>query len=98
MKSMCTFVDAQLMHRNHPDTFEVPDQDELDNIVPGALVKVCNNFERFWCKVTEVQLDGTISATVDNRLFGKYGYNEGDTVTFHKNNIYSIWYGKTVCS
>lgn len=44
-------VDAQKMHRQHPDSFEVPSQHELACIKPGDYAKVCRHGERFWIKV-----------------------------------------------
>jgi len=85
-----TFVDAQEMVQLHPETFEAPTADELDQITEGTIVKICNGEERFWAGVTKV--DGEkISASVDNDLLGDYGYNYGDIIEFEKRHIYSIF-------
>ena len=44
-------VDAQAMHREHPDTFDAPSDAELAAIKPGDWVKICREGERFWCRI-----------------------------------------------
>jgi hypothetical protein len=88
-----SFVDAQEMHRTHPKTFEVPTDEELNALKKGDEVKVCaNNKERFWVIITSIDGD-KITGTVDNELIdaGGHGLNYGDSITFEKKNIYSIF-------
>ena len=82
-------IDAQDMRINNPDTFGAPNKEELDDLAPGAIVKICNNVERFWVIVSKVE-NNTISGTVDNMLVGDYGYNCGDDIEFEKCHIYAI--------
>jgi hypothetical protein len=89
--TMNTFVNALSMSRLHPDSFQAPFKVDLDRIGVGTIVKICNHFERFWCVVVSVNDAGFITATVNNRLLGKYGYNVGDLLMFHKDNVYCIW-------
>lgn len=84
------FIDAQEMAQKHPDTFEAPTSEELDQISVGSLVKICNDEERFWTEVTKIDGD-KITANVDNQLLGDYGYNLGDSIEFEKRHIYSIY-------
>ena len=86
------FINAQNMHLKNPKTFEVPSEEDLDNIKQGDTVKVSVGGERFWTTVTEVE-EGEITAIVDNQLVctDKHGYSLGDTIEFHKYNVYSIW-------
>ena len=83
------FVDAQEMAQLHPDTFESPTTEELNQIEEGTYVKVCNEHERFWMEVNNVD-DNKITATVSNNLLGDYGYDFGDVVEFEKRHVYSI--------
>lgn len=84
------FIDAQQMHKDHPETFEVPSKEELDAIKPGDNVKVCvNDQERFWVLVTEVNGD-KITGMVNNKLLGDYGFDYEDTIKVLKRNVYSI--------
>lgn len=84
-------VDAQEMARLNPTTFGVPSKKELNAITEGDSVKVCNSRERFW--VTVVSVDGdNITGTVDNDLLDTSdGLELGNTISFTKSNIYSIW-------
>ena len=84
------FVDAQEMAQLHPETFEAPSTEELNQIKEGAIVKICNGEERFWANVTKVD-EEKVSASVDNDLLGDYGYNLGDVIEFEKRHIYSIF-------
>jgi hypothetical protein len=83
-------VDAQRMHEQHPDTFEVPDPSELDAIGPGDCVKVCfeDINERIWIRVTGNDA-GTITGTLDNDPVGE-GIAYGDTVTLEPRNVLDI--------
>ena len=83
------FVNAQQAHEEKPDEFWAPSKDELDKIIPGSIVKVCDHFERFWVLITAV--DGeTLVGTVDNALTGT-GLEYGDTINIEKKHIYQIF-------
>ena len=61
------FVDAQVMAKENPDTFEAPTEAELNEIEPGDFVKVCAKPERFWAIVECVDGDNIV-AVVNNDL------------------------------
>jgi hypothetical protein len=84
------FVDAQKMQEQHPFTFEAPTQEELEKILPGDIVKVCVEPERFWCIVKYVET-ATIIAEVNNDLVYSdiHGLVCGDLITFEKRHIYN---------
>ncbi len=85
------FTDAQKVARMYPDTFWVPDLDDLlTKVKPGSLVKVCVSDERFWCIVNSIE-DAKITATIDNDLLNTdmHGLNFGDIITFIHENIYN---------
>lgn len=96
------FVNAQLMHIEHTETFEVPTNDELANIKEGSFVKVCADYsnivshginsERFWVNVIFVDGD-EIHGKVDNDLIGTacHGLSYGDIIKFKKCNVYAIY-------
>lgn len=82
------FIDAQQMKQTHPDTFEVPDQNDLRALKVGDTVKVCAFRERFWAEITAIEGD-KITARVDNILlttFLKYK----DMIEFEPRHIYDI--------
>lgn len=84
------FIDAQEMHKKHPETFEAPTDDELSCIKAGDSVKVCRNNERFWVTITKVDC-GNIEGIIDNQLICNSVLKCGDHVRFKKKNIYTIW-------
>jgi hypothetical protein len=84
------FVDAQEMHRNNPDRFEVPSQEELDKLDIGDVVKVCDGYERFWTIITHVDGD-FLQASINNHLLDKDKGRVGDIVEFEKRHIYAIY-------
>ncbi len=91
-----TFICAQGMAQQHPDTFEVSSIDHMREVVqPGVYAKVgirrtddAQNGERIWTKVTSV--DGVkVKATLSNEPFmieGEYG----DEVEYELRHIYNV--------
>ena len=88
MKKIIKFEDAQALHQLHPDTFEAPTPEDLQDLKPGDFVKVCALRERFWAEVIAVET-GVITARVDNNLImNELSYN--DTIRIKPENIYDI--------
>jgi hypothetical protein len=81
--------DAQKRHQQHPTTFEVPTQEELNNISVSDHVKVCDGMERFWVKVTG-GLGRFITGTIANDLISDNDYNFGTEIEFEHKHVYSI--------
>lgn len=80
-------VDAQQMHRTYPDTFEVPTREELDGLTPGALVKICDNEQRFWTRVVTTEGE-FIYATVENETGREdRGYGCDQKVRYEKRHV-----------
>jgi len=84
-------IDAQQMHREYPDSFEVPSAHTLALIKPGDYVKVCREDERFWCKV----LGGSgryLIEEVENELVmpANAHINVGQRVRFEHRHIYVV--------
>ena len=93
MSKQAYFVNAQEMHRAHPDTFDAPSVADLNSISVGDIVKVCaNECERFWTTVTAVDGD-MITATVNNDLVltDQHGLRCDDVIEFHRDCVYSIF-------
>ncbi len=86
------FVDAQEMHKNNPETFYAPDNEKLENLKKGDIVKVSTGGERFWCIIDEIK-QGSITATIDNNLVGtdEHGLKYGDSITFESKHIFNIY-------
>jgi hypothetical protein len=49
-----TYLNAQEMKRNFPDSFRAPSRKALNNIEVGDYIKVSVDDDRFWVKVTLV--------------------------------------------
>ena len=91
--------DAQLLATMHPETFDAPTQSEIETLIPGDLVKVCRNGERFWVILTDVEtglglpMESRCSGTVDNELV--FDENDdlklGQSVEFQARHVYQIW-------
>lgn len=89
---MATFVNAQKMAKEHPNTFEAPTASELCRIGKGTFVKVCaDEVERFWVKITK-RNGNQLTGVVDNDLFftGQHGLVCGDEIFFGTECVYSI--------
>ena len=91
------FVNAVEMHKQHPDTFEIPSKNDLLALKKGDFVKVClqddnRNGERFWCQVTSIdKAQRKIIASVDNELVFYPEIELGLEVKFDFNNVYAIY-------
>jgi hypothetical protein len=87
-----TFIDAQAMAREHPDTFFAPDPATLATIRPGDYVKVagsvCSPTERFWVQVTQVTGD-RLAGTVQNLLL-EVPLEQGAPVAFERRHVYDV--------
>lgn len=66
--------------------FRVPSFQLQEDIKEGDFVKISNNKDRFWVKVTEIFPDNIVGI-VNNNLTCKVGYNLGDEITFKKEHI-----------
>ena len=51
------FIDAQEQHKQSPESFDAPSNEELDNLKKGDTVKVCNGKERFWTIILSITKD-----------------------------------------
>jgi len=86
------WVDAQEMHKAHPTSFEVPDEDELAAIAKGMFIKVgaisFHGHERFWLEVDEVKGD-TIVGVVSNPLT-EVPLDVGELVEVERRHVHAI--------
>jgi len=85
-----SWVDAQELHRSYPDKFDVPNNNELDELKTGNLVKICNGKERFWVELKEIN-DSYLIGRIDNELCTGINYDKNSIIMFEKKNIYSIY-------
>jgi hypothetical protein len=86
---MHSFSDAQNMHLKHPSDFWAPSLEELDEIKKSDFVKICNNNERFWIEVTEVN-GNIIKGRIDNDLVREQPFKCDDIIECEKRHIYQI--------
>jgi hypothetical protein len=84
------WIDAQAMAVEHPDTFNAPTREELDQVQKGHVVKICDAKERFWVKVKSRQGD-LLVGLVNNELLNGQPYARLDTpISFELRHIYAI--------
>lgn len=84
-------LDYQHLHSELPETFPIPSQEELHKIVPGDLVKICVEPERFWVRVETVQ-DNKVTGHIYSDMIhtATHGLRANDPIEFEKKNIYRI--------
>ena len=82
------WVNVNEMNSKYPNTFDIPTQNELENITIGDTVKISNGFERFWVEIKEIT-NLYLIGRVDNELITNE-YSLNDYVMFEKRNIYDI--------
>ena len=89
-------VDAEEMSTTYPDSFYYP-LDDIEKLKVGDIVKVCDDYERFWVIIEEIRDNGIFVGKVNNGLVGgtllgySAPYNFGDLIFLKKQNIYEIW-------
>lgn len=90
------FISAQLMKKEHPETFDAPTIEELTNLKESSIVKICHKNERFWTIIKKIDKDkdtvfqDLITAVVNNKLIEDQPFDLGDIIQFQKHHIYSI--------
>ena len=85
-------IDASKMHQKHPDTFSIPDPEEVRKISPGDFIKVCFTAgERAWVLIRERSGD-TFRGTVDNACLSA-GVAYGDSIELEVRHAYDILEG-----
>ncbi len=80
--------DAQQMAEENPSTFEAPSSAQLEQIDVGYVVKVSNNYDRFWIRVTGVEGE-KLTGKIENDLVGPVG-KFGDEIAFERRHVYSF--------
>ena len=86
---MKEFMDGQELSKQHPDTFHVPHEDELDQVEAGFYIKVGHNKERFWTQVISIEGDA-INVRVDNDLIMEHPFKCGDKILVEKRHILDL--------
>jgi hypothetical protein len=81
---------AQSLAKQYPETFEVPSQEQLNNLNAYDTVKICRNGERFHVTILYIDKDGVLYGQVDDKLVLVKSFRQGDILKFEKKNIYSI--------
>jgi len=84
-------TDAQAMHREHGDRFQVPSPEALAEINVGYFAKVCAEPERFWVLVTALFGD-RLRGIIDNDLLKSddHGLHCGDIIEFELRHVHAI--------
>ncbi|MDO5066491.1 MAG: DUF2314 domain-containing protein [Propionibacteriaceae bacterium] len=95
--SAYTLDNGEELHRESPETFQLPSAEQRHTLQPGALVKLvfrgtdaagAVRVERMWVQVTE-KGDG-YSGTLDNDPYHIVGLAHGDTVAFGPEHVIQI--------
>lgn len=89
-----TLVDVTERHRENPDTFEIPSQEEIDNLEIQDYCKVIlNDKERIWVQITDKISKDFFKGTVENdTVFKKiHGLDFKDVITFKSIHICDIF-------
>ncbi len=90
--SVYEWSDAQELHRQYPDTFEVPDPSELRNLGVGDHVKGClAHKERVWVLVAGVN-GSQIYGTLDNEpVLPSTPGKLGELVVLNQKHVYRVF-------
>lgn len=84
-------LDYQHLHSELPQTFTVPSQEELDKIIPGDLVRICVEPERFWVRVKTIEGDKVTGNIYSDMIHtATHGMKANDSIEFEKRHIYRI--------
>jgi hypothetical protein len=83
-------INAQDMAKQYPESFYAPSEEKLLKVSIGDNVKICNNYERFWCPVESIDIKKiTFKTRVDNFLV-LTNYEVGDYITVGFDHVYDI--------
>lgn len=69
--------------------YNLPTKEDLKQLKIGDIVKISNDFERFFVSIVEIRED-CIIGVINNHLRGSYDYCYGDKVKFNGYNIFTI--------
>lgn len=83
-------INAQQMHQEYPDSFDVPTKEDLRSITVNDYVKISNGQERFWIQICEKCTRGYLRGIVMNRLIFHTNYTIGDIIQIHERHVYDI--------
>lgn len=87
---MNDLADCRAQHGRHPETFLIPDDEEIGQIQPGDLVKlIFDGLERMWVEICS--RDGEhFEGRLRNIPWFVEGLAFGDRVCFHSKHICDI--------
>ena len=81
--------DGVEMNEKHPTTFNIPSDEEKDELKVGDVVKIIDkwNSERFWVEIKDFITDDLMVCIVTNDLLNNQPYDFGDELFVTKRNI-----------
>ena len=90
MGKLIDLVDAAQKNKEHPDSFEIPSNEELNSLKAGDYVKlIFGGKERMWVEITSLDSDNNYKGKLSNvPLFIDFEF--GDIITFKREHICSI--------
>lgn len=91
-------IDAVERNRQHPTTFEIPNENDIANLTVGGFAKLGfeeiespdGYAERMWVKVTNIGAGGTFEGTLANDPIVIESMSFGDKVQFKRDNILDV--------
>lgn len=85
-------LDGVKQNKLYPESFFIPDKDEIDNLKPGNTVKVSAEGERFWVEIIEIE-PRKIIGRIDNDLVRSHLHDLffDDLIEFKQENIINIF-------
>lgn len=101
MRPGCRLMDGVARNEAHPDTFQIPTQEERDGLRPGAFAKIGIEMpdgagERFWVKVegrAEGENAGRYRGAISNDLVHTrdHGMKDADTIEFGPEHVLAVY-------
>lgn len=84
--------DGVEMNEKHPTTFNIPSDEEKDELKVGDVVKIIDqwNRERFWVEIKDFITDDLMVCIVRNDLMNNQPYDFGDELFVTKRNIIDV--------
>jgi hypothetical protein len=68
----------------------LPSKDELDELIIGTHIKICNDQKYFWIEIKEINNDSIIGQIIDNNNVLPTLYKNNDLIHCKKHNIINI--------
>jgi hypothetical protein len=82
-------IDGVERNKQHPQTFEIPTDEQKDNVFADDFVKIGVEGERFWVRVT-IRDGAHYVGQIKSYLVGKWGLKFDDEIAFEAKHILAV--------